>query len=161
MPTKPKTAPATVRKPAVPKLSKLPLEKQAILCAKACGTADFYAVVKGGLYYRPKSCGYTERMEEAGKYTKAEAKRELVRGEHMHIKLHPCPPYDRCLNAMAEAEATLTEDEAVEYWCKHLPSVVGANTEDWVHVYLPKIAGATASQRLGAFLVARGLARLG
>ena len=32
-----------------------------------------YFIKKGGYYYRPNSCGYTERVHQAGLYTKEEA----------------------------------------------------------------------------------------
>lgn len=41
-----------------------------------------YVVRKRGLFYRPKDCGYTDRIEEAGRYTLKEAKlREYHRDE--------------------------------------------------------------------------------
>lgn len=33
-----------------------------------------YVVRKRGLFYRPKDCGYTDRISEAARYTYAEAK---------------------------------------------------------------------------------------
>jgi predicted RNA-binding Zn-ribbon protein involved in translation (DUF1610 family) len=41
-----------------------------------------YVLRKRGLFYRPKACGYTDRVEEAGRYTFDEAKaHEYLRDE--------------------------------------------------------------------------------
>ena len=74
--------------------------------------------------------------------------------------MHDAPlPYDTSLDAMAEAEATLTDDEKVAYYCKALPAITGADLDAWMHIELPKVASATAIQRLAGFLIAKGLAQ--
>lgn len=66
-----------------------------------------FAVEKGDWYYRPGGHGYTNRLEEAGRYTEQEAKAELVRGEPMRIV--PFPPRNYCgsLDDMRLAEKKL------------------------------------------------------
>lgn len=71
-----------------------------------------------------------------------------------HSVWHPSeiPTYTTSIDAIASAEARLTGDDAVRYWCVELPKVVGANTDDWMHIQLPKIAGASAHSRSLALL---------
>lgn len=65
---------------------------------------------------------------------------------------HQLPNYCSDLNACADFERTLTPDESADYYCTHLPDVVGADTDDWMHKQLPKLASATALQRCEAYL---------
>jgi hypothetical protein len=75
----------------------------------------WWAIEKGGWYYRQGGAGYTNRIEEAGRYTEADARKELVRGEPMGV--HPIPPPNFCgdLNAMHEAEKVLTDVQCLFY----------------------------------------------
>lgn len=41
-------------------------------------TEGLYLIRKGGYYYRPNCAGYTANVEDAGRYTKAEAEREAA-----------------------------------------------------------------------------------
>lgn len=108
----------------------------------------WYAVEKGGWYYRQGGAGYTNRIEEAGRYTEAEARKELVRGEPMGV--HPIPPPNYCsdLNSMHEAEETLDADiyssESPRYaYARHLYEIVDGVRQPF---------RATARQRAEAFL---------
>ena len=82
------------------------------LIAEHCGW-NWYAVEKGGWYYRPDGHGYTNRISEAGKYSKEEANAEIVKGEPMSIVPIPFPDYCNDLNAMCKAELTLWRDECL------------------------------------------------
>ncbi|MFA9262898.1 MAG: hypothetical protein ACEQSB_06150 [Undibacterium sp.] len=139
--------------PKISELLKQP-EKMRLMCAEACGTADFYAVVKNGLFYRPNECGYTDRIEEAGRYSKAKAESLLVSGEYMQTRLLPCPKYDTSLDAMAAAEATLTDEESDGYMDALTEVCGGIKGRSCYMAYF-----ATAIQRLAAFLIAKGLAQ--
>ena len=70
------------------------------------------------------------------------------------------PNYGESLDAMAEAEATLTERELVEYANSSLYLVVTSinGMMNSCAVEHAKVITATASQRLDAFLLAKGLA---
>ena len=67
----------------------------------------WYAVEKGGWFYREGGHGYTYRINEAGKYTKEDAEKQLCYGEPMSVVQIPVPDYVNDLNAMAEAEQFL------------------------------------------------------
>ena len=142
--------------PKIQDLLKEP-EKMRVMCAEACGTAERYAVIKAGLYYRPNACGYTNRIEEAGIYTKASAEREVVSGEPMDIRLMPPPKYDTSLDAMAEAEATLTDEEYRAYAKLFIQQAEtsGRSAENKSRM----IISAHAIDRLVNFLIAKGLAQ--
>lgn len=80
--------------------------------AQHCGD-NWYAVEKGGWYYRANGCGYTNRIEEAGRYSHEDAVKELVRGEPMSVVKIPALCYCNDLNAMHKAELTLWRDESL------------------------------------------------
>lgn len=85
---------------------------------------NWWAVEKGGWYYRQGGAGYTNRIDEAGRYTEADARKELVRGEPMGV--HPIPPpnYSNDLNACAEFEKTIKSDEAMDEYLFRLAYVL-------------------------------------
>lgn len=76
---------------------------------------SWYAVEKADWYYRQGGHGYTNRIEEAGRYTKGDAEKELVTGEPMRIVRIPHPHYADDLNAMHEAEKTLSDERYLEF----------------------------------------------
>jgi len=93
------------------------------LIAEYCGW-NWYAVEKGGWYYRPDGHGYTNRISEAGKYSKEDANAEIVKGEPMSIVPIPFPDYCNDLNAMHEAMKTLSEEQVDKVWetlCDMIP----------------------------------------
>jgi hypothetical protein len=61
---------------------------------------NWWAVEKGGWYYRQGGAGYTNRIEEAGRYTEADARKELVRGEPMGVHRIPHPDYCNSYDAI-------------------------------------------------------------
>jgi hypothetical protein len=107
---------------------------------------NWWAVEKGGWYYRQGGAGYTNRIEEAGRYTEADARKELVRGEPMGVHAIPPPDYCNDLNAMHEVEKTLT-DEQHRLFRSYLGEAVGD-----VAYFCRKIISATARQRAEAYL---------
>ena len=111
----------------------------------------WWAVEKGGWYYRQGGAGYTNRIEGAGRYTEADARKELVRGEPMGV--HPIPPPNYCgdLNAMHEAEKTLLADADTGYQYDMELNGVCECWEDGVMNYM-KLWHSTARQRAEAFL---------
>jgi hypothetical protein len=70
--------------------------------------------------------------------------------------LSPLKPYDTSLDAMAEAEATLTEDEHHAFRCKlwEFAAVEKTNSR-----YERRYFSSSPLQRLAAFLIAKGLAK--
>jgi uncharacterized ParB-like nuclease family protein len=70
---------------------------------------DWYAVEKAGWYYREGGCGYTNRIEEAGRYTKEQATAQLVRGQPMCTVRIPPPNYHGDMNAIQEAVNALPD----------------------------------------------------
>lgn len=85
-----------------------------IAIAEYCG-CTWYAVEKAGWYYRQGGHGYTNRIEEAGKYSKEDAQKEIVRGEPMSIVKIPHSDYCNDLNEMHEIEKMLDDDQWLEY----------------------------------------------
>ncbi len=83
---------------------------------------NWWAVEKGGWYYREGGSGYTNRIEEAGRYTEADARKELVRGEPMGVRPIPHPDYCNDLNAMHEVEKTLKARMDQDTYVSHLVS---------------------------------------
>ena len=75
----------------------------------------WYAVEKAGWYYRQGGHGYTNRIYEAGRYTKEQAEKELVRGEPMRIVQIPYLNYCASHDALHEALQSLTEIELFRY----------------------------------------------
>lgn len=132
-------------------------EQIRIAVAEEMGTAAFYAVRKEGYYYRPNAHGYTSRIEEAGRYSKEEARRHLMRGEVMDIVPIPPPDYPNDLNACAEFEATLSEKEVAFYLTKLLLVRYRTGADHGMIACMQdKLAFATARERCEAFLRLRG-----
>ena len=89
----------------------------------------WYAVEKGGWYYRQGGHGYTNRIQEAGRYTKDQAEKELVRGEPMRIVQIPYPNYYQDLNAMHEAEKTIIDQDDQNSYVAHLVANLHLNSD--------------------------------
>ncbi len=122
--------------------------------AEAVGTDKWYAVEKAGWYYRPNARGYTNRIEEAGRYTKEDARRLLVRGEPMSIVRIPPPNYVADLNAMHEAEKLFEREESLEAFAENLAVVVFGECPDALLRYsdAARLVSAKPRQRAEAFL---------
>lgn len=71
---------------------------------------DRWLIVKRGYFYRPNGHGYTSCVSEAWVLPLAEAKRHeyLIGEEPVTLRKAPIPAYSTDLNAMHEAEASLT-----------------------------------------------------
>jgi hypothetical protein len=118
----------------------------------------WYAVEKGGWFYRKGGHGYTYRIEEAGKYTKEDAEKQLCYGEPMSVVKIPVPSYTTDLNAMREALNTLTDDESWRL-ILHLSDITRnehhSDPDDWFNRstdWTWRVVNATAHQRSEAFL---------
>lgn len=125
--------------------------------AECCGAAHMFVMVKHGLYYRPDECGYTGEISLAGRWPKDDAcKLEGSKGYPDEVKAIPAPVPDYCaLDAMAEAEKTLTEEE-YEKW---LVEVAMATRREMDHGGPRSYVSATALQRAEAFLRVKNLWR--
>lgn len=138
-------------------------EDQNIAIAKFCGVENKYVLIKRGLYYRPDYKGYTNNIDEAGKYTKAEAEKDAQsnHGEVIVRKL-PVTDYTSDLNAMHIAEKAIPIRDRSVYWNELMMSVGPDGEVDLVDDYgeqstSPSTSGfsivhATAKQRSEAFL---------
>jgi hypothetical protein len=109
---------------------------------------NWWAVEKGGWYYRQGGAGYTNRIDEAGRYTEADARKLLVRGEPMSVRRIPHPDYCNDLNAMHEVEKTLDVDVNINgspryVYAGHIYNIVGKDCQPF---------RATARQRAEAYL---------
>ncbi len=73
-----------------------------VFAAEVAQLQPMYHVFKRGYYYRPNAAGYTDKAEEAGLYTEAEAKvHEYPRGEQpVTIKRVPTPSFATDVNAV-------------------------------------------------------------
>ena len=118
--------------------------------AQHCGD-NWYAVEKGGWYYRANGCGYTNRIEEAGRYSHEDAVKELVRGEPMSVVKIPVLCYCNDLNAMHEAEKTLDDDQWLEYML-NLQDVFQRDPYRGKWIVCQDNMHSTAAQRAKAFL---------
>ena len=117
--------------------------------AKNAGIAPLFAVEKGGMYYREGGCGYTDAISHAGRYTEADAKRELVSGEPMSIVPLPLPNYHDSLDAIMPVVRALDDDSR----CQVVLQLVKITIQG------PMFAGyfATAAQWCEAYLKSKGL----
>lgn len=130
--------------------------------AELIGFHNTVGLMKRGLWYRPNSCGYTDREEEAGRYTLEEAKRhEYLLYEPVTIHKFSTPNYAESLDACRLFELTLDPIELTEY-AVILRRIVTKNAKDHeVHPntgYVPdgRYYCATARERCGAFLQLKG-----
>lgn len=120
-------------------------EKNRELCEKL-GIEQMFAVQKGDWFYRPNSCGYTASLSDAGRYTKADAEREIVRGEPMCVIAIPLPNHfaDDAdgLWARHVAEKSLTEEQKGRFF-NHLTHVADyPHITEYVHATAPERAHA-------------------
>jgi hypothetical protein len=115
---------------------------------------NWWAVEKGGWYYRQGGAGYTNRIEEAGRYTEADARKLLVRGEPMSVRRIPHPDYCNDLNAMHEVESRMTDDEHLRF--RNTLWLLIMRTAKFPHHVSRQVHSATARQRAEAVLCAIG-----
>lgn len=116
-------------------------EEKRISIAEACGVANRFVLLKKGFYYRPNGNGYTFKIENAWILSEEEADKHVYpRGGLVTKQRVPPPDYLNDLNAIHDAEKTLSIDETAEYDV-HLRRFV----ERWYW-------HATARQRAEAFL---------
>lgn len=77
--------------------------------AELIGFHNTVGLMKRGLWYRPNSCGYTDREEEAGRYALEEAKKhEYLLYEPVTIHKFSTPKFNESLDACALFEKTIT-----------------------------------------------------
>jgi hypothetical protein len=127
-------------------------------------------IVKQGIYYRPDAKGYTGESSLAWKLPLDQAKRyemyadrdDIAGCEKVTLREAPHPKYDTSLDAMAEAEATLTDEEHRLFrdalWHKidiEVGTEIGTEQKQ-ERAYQSR----TAFQRLDAWLIAKGIATL-
>ncbi len=142
----------------IPKISELlkQPETMCVMCAEACGIpkhARFYAQDHGGMRYFT----YT---------TRAVAEQMFA---HYGKPEHPIEDlwiagllkrYDESLDAMAEAEATLTDEEHSLFRAEIVSQVTREFAAcDTSRAYFRALYERTAIQRLAAWLIAKGLAQ--
>ena len=148
----------------IPKITELTPEQKRIMCHKACGK-ELYMIVKQGMYYRPDAAGYTGEPSLAWRLPLKQAKRyemyadrdDVPNSEKVTLEEVSALPYDTSLDAMAEAEATLTDGE--HFIFRHQLAEQCTSTET-VRDYHRALQSRTPPQRLDAFLIAKGLAAL-
>jgi hypothetical protein len=133
-----------------------------VAIAEACGIPMF-GLKKRGYWYRPNARGYTDRNNEAGRYTLVEAKKhEYKRGNaDERVTIFQLPPPDYCndLNAMHGAEKIF---DGMDYKFKNkyvgtLEEILEVEIKKEDPECIPDVSGfeminATAHQRAEAFL---------
>lgn len=127
-------------------------EEKKTLIAAACGQADLWVIMKRGMYYRPKACGYTYNIQEAWIVTEAVADEHAYpRGdEPVTKKRAPLPDYFNDLNACHEMEKTLVDWVAYRI---NLSEIIGIGSAPDLDICddIKSFLSATASQRAEAF----------
>jgi len=141
-------------------------EAQRIAIAEACGH-DQYVIIKTGYYYRPHAAGYTSSLSEAWKLPYGQAKKYEMYADSPDVPfcekvlIRPAPPLDYLadLNACAEMEKTLTEEEQLLYVMHILGIDSGDNQSLWSLAWDSAFfcASALPERRCEAFLKAKGL----
>lgn len=53
-----------------------------------------YVLMRRGYFYRPRACGYTDKIEEAGRYSWEEAK-EHVHDDHEPVTMHLASDFEQ------------------------------------------------------------------
>lgn len=114
--------------------STLTEEEKRIKIAEFLGY-DLHVIMKRGLFYRENAHGYTDSIREAWKLPRAEAKlHEYPHDEPVTIRPAPLPDFFHDLNAMAEAEKTLTAEQCEWYWnnlCRDEPTEHATEADGW------------------------------
>lgn len=91
------------------------------------------------------------RIEEAGKYSKEDAQKEIVRGEPMSIVKIPHSDYCNDLNEMHEIEKMLDDDQWLEYML-NLQDVLQRDPYRGKWIVCLDNMHSTAAQRAKAFV---------
>lgn len=120
-----------------------------------------YVITKRGAYYRHGGCGYTNSITDAWKLPLAEAKKyemyadrnDVPYCEKVLIEPAPTPNYATDLNAMHEAEKTLSDEQHDAYRSK-LWEITYVETDFamLLDAHARAYCNATARQRAIAFL---------
>jgi len=71
--------------------------------------------------------------------------------------LYFCPDYLNSLDAMAEAEAMLSNKEQYQYQCALFKEICGRDVGKFTQAECYKVRSATATQRADAFLITKGV----
>ncbi len=116
-------------------------------------------------YYRENAAGYTSSVSEAWKVTEEIGRKyqmysDAAKGseawrDRVILEPVPAPDYTSDLNAMHEAEKTLSTDEQIEMYLENLTDVSGGDTPKGKASFTAYFA--TASQRAEAFMRTLGL----
>lgn len=76
-----------------------------------------FVLIKRGLYYRPDACGYTACIDQAWKISEEEADKHVYpHDEPVTKRRAPDTDFLNDLNAMHEAEMTLTKSQREDMW---------------------------------------------
>lgn len=126
-------------------------EAKQLTIARFCGRDNFWVLMKRGLYYRPNGNGYTSDIESAWILSEEEAEKHIYPHDDPVTKHRALiPDYPNSLDACAEFERRLTQDQCEEYETL-LEQSVDFDTANGcpaqVHTF-----HATATQRCRAFL---------
>lgn len=139
-------------------------EQMRVEIAKWCGTDNLFVLKKRGLYYRPNGAGYTGNISEAWILTNPEAEKHVYPHDEP-VTMHPAPTpnYPASIDAMATAEATLTDEEWDQYvhqlfWLLK-PSMTGDNIAHFGWRSTQLLLQSTALQRARAFLAVKGASK--
>ena len=128
-----------------------------IAIAEAHDRANLFAIEKGSYYYRQGGHGYTQDLAHAGRYTKEQAERELVRGEPMRIVPIPHPDYCHDLNAMHDVILSIDDPHRRLDYVANLMTGCGYRETYMQGLADFSVVNATARQRAEAFLRVKGL----
>ena len=132
------------------KLTELSPEEKCILAAEACGWKHEYKTIQTLRHSRLVNPS-GEVVHKYGFGPKAPSASAIIK-RLKEWPLYKIPDYGSDLNACAELEETLTEDQ-----CDAFDEALGEILETREHPASFRIWHSTAARRLDAFLIAKGL----
>ena len=122
-----------------------------IAIAEHCGALDRWILMKRGMYYRPDAKGYTCNISEAWIVPESVAD-SCVYPHDEPVTKHraPLPDYTNDLNAMHEAEKTMTISQGAEFRLRLAKNSDGYKAK--FKTVEAAMCHATAAQRAEGFL---------
>ena len=96
------------------------------------GERGSHVIRKGGLFYRPKACGYTSDILEAGRWSEADARHHINpdAGVTIHLFSDYWPPVDKTQTSELIQELT-RENEQLRQQLSEAMKLLDKTMKDW------------------------------